>query len=106
MTNIENLLPKYYKKSKYMHGLLHPCDVEFDRLYDKLDRTLKNLSVDDADETGIHDFETDFLIPLSDDTLELRRSKIKTKFKMKKPTEAGETKGERRNTYEQHKSTD
>ena len=63
-----------------MHGLLHPCDVEFDRLYDKLDRTLKNLSVDDADETGIHDFETDFLIPLSDDTLELRRSKIKTKF--------------------------
>ena len=45
-----------------MHGLLHPCDVEFDRLYDKLDRTLKNLSVDDADETGIHDFETDFLI--------------------------------------------
>ena len=35
-----------------MHGLLHPCDVEFDRLYDKLDRTLKNLSVDDADETG------------------------------------------------------
>lgn len=80
MTNIENLLPKYYKNSKYMHGLLHPCDVEFDRLYDKLDRTLKNLSVDDADETGIHDFETDFLIPLSDDTLELRRSKIKTKF--------------------------
>ena len=63
-----------------MHGLLHPCDVEFDRLYDKLDRTLKNLLVDDADETGIHDFETDFLIPLSDDTLELRRSKIKTKF--------------------------
>ena len=53
MTNIENLLPKYYKNSKYMHGLLHPCDVEFDRLYDKLDRTLKNLSVDDADETGI-----------------------------------------------------
>ena len=49
MTNIENLLPKYYKNSKYMHGLLHPCDVEFDRLYDKLDRTLKNLSVDDAD---------------------------------------------------------
>lgn len=80
MTNIENLLPKYYKNSKYMHGLLHPCDVEFDRLYDKLDRTLKNLSVDDADETGIHDFETDFLIPLSDDTLELRRNKIKTKF--------------------------
>ena len=80
MTNIENLLPKYYKNSKYMHGLLHPCDVEFDRLYDKLDRTLKNLSVDDADETGIHNFETDFLIPLSDDTLELRRSKIKTKF--------------------------
>lgn len=80
MTNIENLLPKYYKNSKYIHGLLHPCDVEFDRLYDKLDRTLKNLSVDDADETGIHDFETDFLIPLSDDTLELRRSKIKTKF--------------------------
>ena len=80
MTNIENLLPKYYKNSKYMHGLLHPCDVEFDRLYDKLDRTLKNLSVDDADETGIHDFETDFLIPLSGDTLELRRSKIKTKF--------------------------
>jgi len=80
LTNIENLLPKYYKNSKYMHGLLHPCDVEFDRLYDKLDRTLKNLSVDDADETGIHDFETDFLIPLSDDTLELRRSKIKTKF--------------------------
>ena len=80
MTNIENLLPKYYKNSKYMHGLLHPCDVEFDKLYDKLDRTLKNLSVDDADETGIHDFETDFLIPLSDDTLELRRSKIKTKF--------------------------
>lgn len=36
----------------------------------------------------------------------VKYSKIKTKFKMKKPTEVGETKGERRNTYEQHKSTD
>ena len=28
------------------------------------------------------------------------------KYSKIKPTEAGETKGERRNTYEQHKSTD
>ena len=28
----------------------------------------------------------------------VKYSKIKTKFKMKKPTEAGETKGERRNS--------
>ena len=35
----------------------------------------------------------------------VKYSKIKTKFKMKKPKE-GKKKGERRNTYEQHKSTD
>lgn len=50
------------------------------RLYDKLVETLKNLSVDDADETGIHDFETDFLIPLSDGTLEYGVVKTKQNF--------------------------
>ena len=51
-----------------MHGLLHPCDVEFDRLYDKLDRTLKNLSVDDADETGHSRFLNRFFNTVVDDT--------------------------------------
>lgn len=80
MINIQQLLPKYYRKSRYVNGLLNPINAEFEKFYADMNIFLKNMSIDDADIDGIRDFENDFFIPLSDDEIELRRSRVKARY--------------------------
>ena len=70
MINVQQLLPKYYRKSRYVNGLLNPINAEFEKFYADMNIFLKNMSIDDADIDGIRDFENDFFIPLSDDEIE------------------------------------
>lgn len=79
MTEIEKMLPDYYKKSRYMSAVCKSSNAEFDRLYGKADDFENNISTDTADEDGIIAFERDFNIKTTKDTMEIRASRIKAK---------------------------
>lgn len=79
MIDVKNHLPVYYKKSKYIKSITEPVNDEFLALSNKTDSAFLNLFPDSADESGIADFEKDFDIT-SDDDIEIRRSRIKSKF--------------------------
>ena len=53
MINVQQLLPKYYRKSRYVNGLLNPINAEFEKFYADMNIFLKNMSIDDADIDGI-----------------------------------------------------
>lgn len=86
MVNIEKVLPVYYKKSQYMLSLCQTNDKEFDRLYTKMDKFENNLSIDDADESGVKAFEGDFNIKTTSDIFEIRKKRVKAKFLGTLPT--------------------
>ena len=86
MADIEKVLPVYYKKSQYMLSLCQTNDKEFDRLYTKMDKFENNLSIDDADESGVKAFEGDFNIKTTSDIFEIRKKRVKAKFLGTLPT--------------------
>lgn len=80
MSEIKKYLPSYYQKSSYVQAVTKPIDNEFDRLYEKNQRTFDNLSPDCADEDGISDFERDFGIKNAGATLDVRKRRVKEKM--------------------------
>lgn len=86
MVNIEKVLPVYYKKSQYMLSLCQINDKEFERLYARMDKFENNLSIDDADESGVKAFEGDFNIKTTSDIFEIRKKRVKAKFLGTLPT--------------------
>ena len=57
MINVQQLLPKYYRKSRYVNGLLNPINAEFEKFYADMNIFLKNMSIDDADIDGIFHYQ-------------------------------------------------
>lgn len=79
MTEIEKRLPDYYKKSRYMSAICKASDIEFDKLYGKMDEFEKNISTDTATESGIIALERDLCIKPTNDPIQTRISRIKAK---------------------------
>lgn len=86
MTEIEKLLPDYYKKSRYMQGLCQTNNKEFDRLYAAIERFDTNLLIDTADNEGVKNREKSFGMIVTNESLEIRKSRIKAKMRGAQPT--------------------
>lgn len=87
MTEIEKLLPSYYKKSRYIQSICTASDKEFDRLYVRIQLFEYNRYLDTSDENRIHGLEGVFgIVPDKDDTLETRIMRLKAKYRGTLPT--------------------
>ena len=87
MTEIEKLLPSYYKKARYIHNICTASDKEFDRLYVRIKLFEDNRYLDTSDEDRIHGLEGIFgIVPDKDDTLEMRVMRLKAKYRGTLPT--------------------
>lgn len=75
--NLVSYLPSFLAEFKENIALLHAENSEFEFLWKSFDRILKNEYISTADESGLSRFEDIVGIkPLSDDTLESRRSRV------------------------------
>ena len=87
MTEIEKLLPSYYKKSRYIQNICTASDKEFDRLYVRIQLFEYNRYLDTSDEGRIRGLEGVFgVVPDKDDTLETRVMRLKAKYRGTLPT--------------------
>ena len=87
MTEIEKLLPSYYKKSRYLQDICTASNKEFDRLYVRIGLFEDNRYLDTSDESRIHGLEGIFgIVPNKDDTLETRVMRLKAKYRGTLPT--------------------
>lgn len=81
MADIGQNLPSYYKNSRYIKALNTPVNAEFERLYALIELFMKNRFIDSADEESVKAYEKSLGISETGDTLEVRKSLIKTRMR-------------------------
>ena len=81
MADVGQNLPSYYKKSRYIKGLNTPVNAEFERLYELIEMFMKNRFIDSADEDAVREYEKSLGISEIADTIEVRKSLIKTRLR-------------------------
>ena len=81
MADVGQNLPSYYKKSRYIKALNTPVNAEFERLYELIETFMKNRFVDSADEDAVRAYEKSLGISEIADTVEVRKSLIKTRMR-------------------------
>ena len=81
MADVGQNLPSYYKKSRYIKALNTPVNAEFERLYELIEMFMKNRFIDSADEDAVREYEKSLGISEIADTIEVRKSLIKTRLR-------------------------
>lgn len=81
LADVGQNLPSYYKKSRYIKALDTPINAEFERLYEFIEMFMKNRFIDSADEDTVRAYEKSLGISEIADTIEVRKSLIKTRLR-------------------------
>lgn len=81
MVDVSKNLPRYYDKSRYVKSLYKPVNIEFERLYALVDLFVRNRFVNTADETAVKNYEQSLGIQVTNDTYEVRKSRIKARMR-------------------------
>lgn len=91
---LSNYLPPTLRNLKEFQEINRTETVELVALLEAVDKTLNNMYIETADESGIERFEKILSIyPSDDDTLDVRRFRVQTKWNDQLPYTEDELKG-------------